>query len=37
MAHFAEIDENNIVLRVNAINNEVITDGDGVEPRTTRC
>ena len=31
MAHFAEIDENNIVLRVNAVNNEVITDGDGVE------
>ena len=31
MAHFAEIDENNIVLRVNVVNNEVITDGDGVE------
>ena len=31
MAHFAEIDENNIVLRVTVVNNEVITDGDGVE------
>ena len=31
MAHFAEIDENNIVLRVIVVNNEVIQDENGVE------
>ena len=31
MAHFTEVDENNIVLRVNVVNNDVILDGDGVE------
>ena len=31
MAHFATLDESNIVTNVEVINNEVITDGDGVE------
>ena len=31
MAHFAKLDENDIVLRVNVVNNDVILDGDGVE------
>ena len=31
MAHFATLDESNIVLRVEAIVNDVILDGDGVE------
>ena len=31
MAHFAILDESNIVTRVEVINNDVILDGDGVE------
>lgn len=31
MAHFAELDENNIVTRVLVVNNEDILDGDGQE------
>ena len=31
MAHFATLDESNIVIRVEAIVNDVILDGDGVE------
>ena len=31
MAHFAKLDENDIVLRVNVVNNDVILDGEGVE------
>ena len=31
MAHFATLDESNIVIRVEVINNDVILDGDGVE------
>jgi len=31
MAHFAELDENNIVKRVIVVNNSVITNTDGVE------
>lgn len=31
MAHFAELDENNIVLRVIVVDNENITDEDGNE------
>lgn len=31
MAHFAELDENNIVQRVIVISNDDIVDGDGVE------
>ena len=31
MAHFATLDESNIVTRVEAIVNDVILDGDGVE------
>ena len=31
MAHFATLDESNIVTRVEVINNDVILDGDGVE------
>jgi len=31
MAHFATLNESNIVIRVEAINNDVILDGDGVE------
>lgn len=31
MAHFAELDENNIVLRVIVVNNSVITDENGKE------
>lgn len=31
MAHFAELDSNNIVLRVLVVNNDDITDQDGVE------
>lgn len=31
MAHFAELNENNVVLRVIVVNNENIVDFDGVE------
>lgn len=31
MAHFAELDENNIVQQVIVVNNEVILDEDGIE------
>ena len=31
MAHFAELDENNIVLRVTVVANEVLLDENGVE------
>lgn len=31
MAHFAEIDENNVVLRVIVVSNAVITDENGIE------
>lgn len=31
MAHFAELDENNIVLRVIVVNNEDIIDDNGIE------
>ncbi len=31
MAHFAKIDENNKVIRVEVVNNAVITDSDGNE------
>ena len=31
MAHFATLDESNIVTRVEVINNAVLLDGDGVE------
>jgi hypothetical protein len=31
MAHFAEIDENNIVLRVTVVANEVLLDENGIE------
>ena len=31
MAHFAILDESNIVTRVEVINNAVLLDGDGVE------
>tara|TARA_R110002167_G_C12342495_1_gene621329 strand:- start:104 stop:463 length:360 start_codon:yes stop_codon:yes gene_type:complete len=31
MAHFAKLDENDTVLRVNVVNNNVILNGDGVE------
>ena len=31
MAHFAKLDENNIVERVEVVNNPVITDSNGVE------
>ena len=31
MAHFARLNETNEVIRVHVLNNEVITDGDGVE------
>ena len=31
MAHFAEIDDNNIVLRVIVVHNNELLDGDGVE------
>ena len=31
MAHFATLNESNIVIRVEVINNDVILDGDGVE------
>lgn len=31
MAHFAEIDENNIVLKVLVVNNEILLNGDGTE------
>ena len=31
MAHFAKLNETNEVIRVHVLNNEVITDGDGVE------
>ena len=34
MAHFAQIDENNTVLRVVVINNSELLDGDGVEQET---
>lgn len=31
MAHFAELDDNNIVLRVTVVHNDVLKDEDGVE------
>ena len=31
MAHFTELDKNNIVIRVSVVNNEVITDADDNE------
>ena len=31
MAHFAELDENNVVLRVTVVNNEVLKDEEGIE------
>jgi hypothetical protein len=31
MAHFAEIDENNIVQKVIVVNNEVLKDENGIE------
>ena len=31
MAHFAKLDENNIVVQVEAVHNDVITDENGVE------
>ena len=31
MAHFATLDESNIVTKVEVVNNDVILDGDGVE------
>ena len=31
MAHFTTLDESNIVIRVEVVNNSVITDGEGVE------
>jgi len=31
MAHFAQLDENNIVLRVEVVANEAMTDSEGVE------
>ena len=31
MAHFAKLDENNVVVQVDVLKNEVITDSDGVE------
>jgi len=31
MAHFAKLDENNVVLEVNAVNNAVLIDENGVE------
>ncbi len=31
MAHFAKLDENNVVLRVSVIDNSNILDGDGNE------
>ena len=31
MAHFAHLDSDNIVINVEVVNNEVITDGDGNE------
>lgn len=34
MAHFAEIDNNNLVIRVVVIANEQIIDGNGVESET---
>jgi len=31
MAHFAELDDNNIVLRVTVVHNDVLKDENGVE------
>lgn len=31
MAHFAKLDSNNIVISVNVVNNNEITDADGIE------
>jgi hypothetical protein len=31
MAHFAELDENNIVINVIVVNNEIVTDENGIE------
>ena len=36
MAHFAILDESNIVTRVEVINNDVILDDDGVEFRSNK-
>jgi hypothetical protein len=35
MAHFAELDENNIVQQVIVVNNEVILDENGIEQEAT--
>jgi hypothetical protein len=35
MAHFAEIDENNIVQQVIVVNNEVLLDENGIEQEAT--
>lgn len=34
MAHFAELDENNVVLRVIVVHNNELLDADGVEQET---
>lgn len=31
MAHFAQLDDNNVVTQVIVVNNEVLSDNDGVE------
>ena len=31
MAHFAELDENNVVLRVTVVHNDVLKDENGIE------
>jgi len=31
MAHFAELDDNNVVLRVTVVNNDVLKDKNGIE------
>lgn len=34
MAHFAELDDNNIVKNVIVVNNEILLDSEGVEQET---
>jgi len=34
MAHFAKLDENNIVLEVVVVNNDVLLDNNGIEQET---
>lgn len=31
MAHFAELDDNNVVLRITVVNNDVLKDENGIE------